>query len=209
MKEEIKLFKFIEFLDKLKNEKRFGGVKKIKADNSADHSWRLALMLVLLSDFYNIKVNLLKAIKIALVHDLVEIYAKDIPRSKRFKNNISKEEKLKEEKRAMIRIKKLAPKLIGEEISDLWKEYADHKTKEAKITASLDKIEGLMTFFNRGGIPAKYYKDYAATYANKYVKETPELLSFYKILQKEMEKSYKKNNLKWEKKYSISSPLGE
>jgi putative hydrolase of HD superfamily len=80
MKEEIKLFKFIEFLDKLKNEKRFGGVKKIKADNSADHSWRLALMLVLLSDFYNIKVNLLKAIKIALVHDLVEIYAKDIPR---------------------------------------------------------------------------------------------------------------------------------
>jgi putative hydrolases of HD superfamily len=203
MEEEKKFFKFIEFLDKLKDEKRFARVKNMRPDNSADHSWRLTLMLVLSTSFYNIKIDLIKAIKIALVHDLVEIYAKDIPRSERFKNNISKQAKLKEERKAMLKIKKQAPKSIGKEISDLWREYADHKTKEAKITASLDKIEGLMTFFNRGGIPAKYYKDYAATYANKYVKETPELLSLYKILQTEMKKTYKKNNLEWKKEYDI------
>lgn len=202
MKKETKFYNFINFLDKLKDEKRYVGVKNMRGDNSADHSWRLTVMVALASEFYNIKINLLKAIKIALVHDLVEIYAKDIPRSDRFKKNITKKDKLKDEKVAMVKIKKLAPANIGKEISDLWTEYTELKTKEAKIAASLDKIEGLMTFFNRGK-PTKYYGGYIATYANKYIKETPELVPFYKVLQGEMKKSYRKNKLEWKKEYNI------
>ncbi len=202
MEKETKFYNFINFLDKLKDEKRYVRVKYMRGDNSADHSWRLTVMVVLASEFYNIKINLLKAIKIALVHDLVEIYAKDIPRSDRFKKNITKKDKLKDEKVAMVKIKKLAPTNIGKEISDLWTEYTKLKTKEAKIVASLDKIEGLMTFFDRGK-PTKYYDGYIATYANKYIKETPELVSLYKILQGEMKKSYRKNKLEWEKEYNI------
>lgn len=202
MKKQIKFYNFINFLDNLKNEKRFAGVRHMKGDNSADHSWRLAIILVLASEFYDIKINLLKAIKIALVHDLVEIYAKDIPRSDRFKKNITKEYKLKNEKIAMVKIKKLAPANIGREINNLWEEYTGLKTKESKIVASLDKIEGLMTFFSRGK-PSKYNSGYVATYTNKYIKETPELKPLYKMLQDEMKKSYKKNKLEWKKEYNI------
>ncbi|MBA3047510.1 HD domain-containing protein [Patescibacteria group bacterium] len=202
MKKQIKFYNFINFLDKLKDEKRYAGVRHMRGDNSADHSWRLAVIVMLASEFYNIKINLLKAVKIALVHDLVEIYAKDIPRSDRFKKNITKKYKLKNEKIAMVKIKKLAPASIGKEINDLWAEYTKLKTKEAKIVASLDKIEGLMTFFNRGK-PSKYGSEYIATYSNKYILKTPELAPLYKVLQSEMKKSYKKNRIEWKKEYNI------
>ena len=202
MGKQIKFYNFINFLDKLKDEKRYARVRYMKGDNSADHSWRLAITVLLASEFYNIKINLLKAVKIALVHDLVEIYAKDIPRSDRFKKNITKEYKLKNEKAAMVKIKKLAPASIGKEINNLWEEYVKLKTKEAKIVASLDKIEGLMTFFNRGK-PSKYYGEYIATYANKYILKTPELAPLYKVLQSKMKKSYKKNKIEWKEEYNI------
>ena len=98
MEKETKFYNFINFLDKLKDEKRYVRVKHMRGDNSADHSWRLTVMVVLASEFYNIKINLLKAIKIALVHDLVEIYAKDIPRSDRFKKILLKKISLKTRK---------------------------------------------------------------------------------------------------------------
>ncbi|MCK4540417.1 HD domain-containing protein [Candidatus Parcubacteria bacterium] len=200
MDENLKFYEFIKFLNKLKEEKRFLGVKNMKGDNSADHSWRLAMMVILSAEFYKIKINIFKAIKIALVHDIVEIIAKDITRADRVKKNISDEEKLKNEKPAMKKIIKIAPKKIGTEIELLWEEYAARKTKEAKIVASLDKIEGLMTFFEKGK-PAKCYASYIATYANVYLKETPELKNLYVSLQKEMKISYIKNGIKWEKEY--------
>ncbi len=198
--ENIKFYEFIKFLNKLKEEKRFLGVKNMKGDNSADHSWRLAMMVVLSAEFYKIKINILKSIKIALIHDLVEIIAKDITRADRVKKNISDKEKLKQERIAMKKIIKIAPKKIGTEIELLWEEYVKRKTKEAKIVASLDKIEGLMTFFEKGK-PAKYYANYIATYANIYLKETPELKNLYACLQKEMKASYTKNGLEWEREF--------
>ena len=200
MDKNLKFYEFIKFLNKLKEEKRFLGVKNMKGDNSADHSWRLAMMVILTAEFYKIKINILKTIKIALTHDLVEIIAKDVTRADRVKKNISDEEKIKNERIAMKKIIKIAPKKIGREIELLWEEYAERKTKEAKIVASLDKIEGLMTFFEKGK-PAKYYADYIATYSNTYLKETPELKNLHTCLQKEMKASYIKNGLKWKKEY--------
>ncbi|MCK5061161.1 HD domain-containing protein [Candidatus Parcubacteria bacterium] len=200
MTKDLKFYEFIKFLNKLKEEKRFVGVKGIKGDNSADHTWRLAMMVFMTTEVYDIKINLLKAIKIALIHDLVEIIAKDITRADRVKKNISDNKKIKEERAAMKKIKKMAPLEIGQEIEDLWEEYVERKTKEAKIVASLDKIEGLMTFFEKSK-PRKYYADYIATYSNPYFKDTPELKKLYTQLQKEMKSSYYKNNIKWKKEY--------
>lgn len=200
MSEDIKFYKFIKFLNKLKEEKRFAGVKNMKGDNSADHTWRLTMMVFMSSQFYKIKINVLRAVKIALTHDLVEIIAKDITRADRVKNNITDEEKLKKERVAIKKIKKMAPKSIGRDIEELWEEYAKRKTKEARIVASLDKIEGLMTFFEKGK-PNKIFAEYVATYANEYYKDTPELMPLYQNLQKEMKRSYKKNGLNWKKEY--------
>ena len=200
MTENLKFYKFIKFLNKLKEEKRFSGVKEMKGDNSADHSWRLAFMVMTAAQFCNIKINAYKAVKIALTHDLVEIFAKDVTRKDRVKNHISDEEKLTKERQAIKRIKKIAPRQIGIELEALWEEYAARKTKEAKIVASLDKIEGLMSFIEKSK-PRKYYADYTATYSIKYIKDTPELKQLFRLLQKEMKSSYKKNNIKWKKEY--------
>lgn len=200
MTEDLKFYNFIIFLNKLKEEKRYGGVKNMKGDNTADHTWRVTMMVVLASEMYKIKINLLKAIKMALVHDLVEIIAKDTPRSDRVKKNITDDEIRKKETLAIKKIKKLAPKKIGQDLEDLWQEYEQRKTKEARIVSSLDKMEGLMNFFEKGK-PAKYYSDYIATYANKYFKDTPELKRLYPHLHNEMKASYKKNGIEWKKEY--------
>jgi putative hydrolase of HD superfamily len=200
MTEDLKFYKFIIFLNRLKDEIRYRGVKNMKGDNTAAHTWRLTMMVLFSSEMYKIKINILKAIKIALVHDLVEIIAKDTPRSDRIKKNITDDEIRKKEIIAIKKIKKLAPKKIGQELEELWQEYEQRKTKEARIVSSLDKMEGLMNFFEKGK-PAKYYSDYIATYANKYFKDTPELKKLYPHLHKEMKASYLKNNIEWKKEY--------
>lgn len=67
-----KLLDFFVVAGKLKKAIRFSAAKKIKGDSSADHSWRLALMVFTVAKELKLKMNVEKAMKIALVHDIAE-----------------------------------------------------------------------------------------------------------------------------------------
>lgn len=55
--------------------KQFDFIKEIDKENDAEHAWHMALMTVLLSEYANEKIDVLKTVTMLLLHDIVEIDA--------------------------------------------------------------------------------------------------------------------------------------
>ena len=193
-----KIFDFLQVVCELKKAKRYGKYD-IDADSSADHSWRLALMVHILSDELKIDINVLKAMKIALVHDLPEAITGDTPYMEIHYGNMTKEAKQIKEIEAISIITKLLPEKIGKEIFDLWEEYEYSKSKEALFVKALDKIETITHVVEKGGEYTDL--DLVATYPDKHVKKFPELLPMLKELKSRLKKQFEKRGLEWKKEY--------
>jgi putative hydrolase of HD superfamily len=148
MKKENK--KFIDFLiysERLKAEYRHAHKSDGKPESSAEHSWRLSLMLLIVAPKLQKELDLLRTLKMAIVHDLVEIEAKDVPVLDHIANHELKALKDTEEEKAIQNIQNMLGE-EGDEIHALFDEYHSGKTYEAKILNVLDKIEGQTQFLS-------------------------------------------------------------
>ena len=97
-------------------------------------------------------------------------------------------------------IKNSLPPKIGEEIANLWNEYDERSTREAKFVKALDKLETLTHLIETG------YKTYdrpelIANYADKTVKDFPELTDMLKIIKRKLKSEFKKGNIPWKEEY--------
>ena len=130
---------FLTLTRSLKATKRTGWVMSgvQNPESIADHMYRMSLMAMIAS-FSNESLDTNRCIKLALIHDLAEAKVGDItPHC-----GVSDEEKYKLELGTMEQIQSmLGPLLGGDEILDLWKEYEEGSTTEAKLLKDLDKIE--------------------------------------------------------------------
>ena len=133
---------FLNEIEKLKIVYRQNSViDKSRNENTAEHSWHVSLMAVILSGFSNEDgLDMLKVVKMLLVHDIVEIDAGDTFLYDE-KSNLSKEEN---ELAAAKRIFGLLPKPIGEDLFGLWVEFEARFSPESKYAASLDSLQPLM-----------------------------------------------------------------
>jgi len=132
-----KMLAFWEETEKLKLIERIPVLSDgIRRENDAEHSWHLALMLMTVRRELDIKFNLGHALELAIIHDLSEIDTGDawveMPEAKRKKHQA--------EKVAADRIFGILPHVTGKQLKDLWLEYEEGKTPEAKIVKALDKI---------------------------------------------------------------------
>lgn len=139
MEDVIKILEFLKFSEKLKTQKRDLLLSNGENESVADHSWHLALMALIVHPYLEEKVDLLKVLKMILIHDLPEAEIGDIPYSKSIENPYLKEQKDREEKEQIDKIKQMIKE--GEEIFVLWNEYKERKTKEAKFVKALDTLE--------------------------------------------------------------------
>lgn len=135
-----KIIEFLKVADKLKSVERRVHTASGRPENSAEHSWHLALAVWLLQDTVPFKLNLERALKTALVHDLVEIYAGDTF----FFDQKAKRGQKKRERRAANRLFSQLPNPLAKELRELWRGYESGKTPEAKIVKALDKIMAVM-----------------------------------------------------------------
>lgn len=109
-----------------------------RRENDAEHSWHFALMAMLLYEYADPeKVNLTRVMKMALVHDLIEIYAGDTFAYDE-KGNESKE---KREHAAAQKLFTMLPKDQGQEIWSLWQEFEQMETADAQYAAALDRLQ--------------------------------------------------------------------
>jgi len=199
----VKTFDFFRVAGNLKKTLRYKSVTKMPKESVADHSWRLALMSFMIADELKLKLNLAKAMKIALTHDLAEAITDDIDALLIYKKKISIESKEKAEDAAMKKLAKILPRKAGKEITKLWLEYLNHSSPEAKFIYALDKLEAL-TYLSETGHKTygdAEHADLIPVYANKAVADFPLLKPVLIILKEKIKKEYKKGGLAWKKEY--------
>ncbi len=125
-----------------------------RQENSAEHSWHIALMALALQRYSNFPVlDMPRVVKMLLLHDVVEIDAGDV-----FVYDAqAMEGKFEREMQAAERLFGLLPSPLGEEFLALWQEFEERKTPEAKYAAAIDSFQPLSNHLlsNGEGI-AKY-----------------------------------------------------
>ena len=144
-----KQLNFVLELDKMKNLYRQTYVlHEDRKENDAEHSWHLAIMAMMLSEYANEPVDVLHVMKMVLVHDVVEIDAGDTYcyDSEGYKTKADREEK------AAQRIFGLLPEDQQKEFYDLWREFEDSVTPDARFAAVLDRLQPPLLNYTKGGI---------------------------------------------------------
>lgn len=111
-----------------------------RKENDAEHAWHMALMTILLSEYANEEIDVLKTVTMLLIHDLVEIDAGD---TYAYDEEGHKDKREREEK-AAARIFGLLPEDQKEKLSGLWEEFEAAETAEAKFAHAMDRVQPLM-----------------------------------------------------------------
>jgi putative hydrolase of HD superfamily len=197
-----KIFDFLSEVENLKSTCRYNFTKTGRKESSADHSWRLSLIVMIVALEMKLDVDVDKAVRIAIVHDIAESVTGDIDAVEIDKGNVSREEKERQEKEAIDFLRKKLPSDSGQMIYDLWDEYERGETEEAKFVKALDKIE-TTTQLVEAGYKVFDYPDYIPTYPDKHVKRFPKLLGMLKILKGKLKEEFKKGKLKWRKEFEL------
>ncbi|MFH0889537.1 MAG: HD domain-containing protein [Candidatus Aenigmatarchaeota archaeon] len=135
-----KILKFLHLAEKLKSELRHSWLSDGRRESVAEHTWRTSLMAILLEPLLKKPVNLEKVLKMVIIHDIVEAEAKDVPAFEQGR----KEEKVRNEQKAIENIRTMLDSKTGNEIYDLWQEFENLITLEAKFAKALDRIEVLI-----------------------------------------------------------------
>ena len=134
-------FQFILEIDKAKRIGRqtycTDGVTK---ENDAEHGWHAALMAILLSEYANEPIDVLKTVTMLLIHDIVEIDAGDTYAYD--EEGIATQ--AKREQQAAQRIYGLLPEEQGNYLLNLWREFEAGETAEAKFAKVMDRVQPIM-----------------------------------------------------------------
>lgn len=140
---------FILEVDKVKNVFRqtylADGNRK---ENDAEHSWHIAIMAMLLQEYAKEPVDVLRVMSMVLIHDLVEIDAGDTYAY----DTEGAATKRERELRAAERIFGLLPEDQGSYFRELWDEFEEYETADAKYAHLLDNFQPLLLNDASGGI---------------------------------------------------------
>lgn len=149
--ENKKLKKQIEFaveIDKMKQILRRNLIADgSKREDDAAHSWHLAVMAMLLEEYSAEKIDVNRVIRIALVHDLVEVYAGDTFAY----DSKGYEDKEQREKEAATKLFGMLDPEQGSQIRALWDEFEAEETAESKYANAIDRIQPLLLNYLTNG----------------------------------------------------------
>lgn len=173
---------FIKEIDKIKYiERKTKLFNSDRNENDAEHSWHLAMMTIVLAEHSDVPIDVLKVLKMVLIHDIVEIDAGDTFIYDTEKNHTNTDE----ERTAANRIFGMLPKEQADELISIWEEFENGETHEAKFARSMDRFEPLLqNASNNGGTWTEFGVNYDKVFEKKKdIKEGSSLLwSFAKNL---------------------------
>ncbi|MBR5113032.1 MAG: HD domain-containing protein [Clostridia bacterium] len=139
-----RLKKQIEFLveiDKMKNIfRRTVLIDGSRRENDAEHSWHFAMLALILNEYCSEDIDVSHVIKIAICHDLVEIYAGDTFAY----DSEGHKDKEKREKEAADKLFSILPDDEGKEIKELWLEFENKETPESRFANVCDRFQPLV-----------------------------------------------------------------
>jgi len=112
-----------------------------RRENDAEHSWHLTLLVIILAEHSNVQpLDVLRVLKMLIIHDLVEIDAGDT-----FAYDTARmADQHEREARAADRIFGLLPQDQGSELRTLWDEFEARATPESKFAAAVDRFQPML-----------------------------------------------------------------
>jgi len=141
--------RFLVEADRLKTVMRKTRITdKSRFENSAEHSWHLALMAAVLAEHAPAGVDVAHALRLLLVHDLVEIDAGDFA----WYDSTGNAGKLERERAAAARLFGMLPSDQASELLACWEEFEGNETVAARFANALDRVQPmLLTRYTRDG----------------------------------------------------------
>uniref|UniRef100_F6VTF9 5'-deoxynucleotidase HDDC2 n=1 Tax=Ornithorhynchus anatinus TaxID=9258 RepID=F6VTF9_ORNAN len=136
-----------------------------KPESVSDHMYRMSIMALVTEDK---NLNKDRCVRLALVHDMAECIVGDIAPA----DNVPKEEKHRREEEAMKQLTRLLSEDVRKEIFDLWEEYENQASAEARFVKELDQCEMILQAFeyeeleNRPGRLQDFYDSTAGKFSH-------------------------------------------
>ncbi|OLF05050.1 phosphohydrolase [Actinophytocola xinjiangensis] len=119
-----------------------------RRENDAEHSWHLALMVILLAEYADEPIDVGRTMRLVVVHDLVEIYAGDTP----LYDQEGALTQAAREQEAAGRLFGLLPDDQAGLLRELWDEFEARRTPEARFAKAMDRLQPmLLNWMARGG----------------------------------------------------------
>jgi putative hydrolase of HD superfamily len=186
-----KQLEFIKEIDKLKYIQRKTKIfNSNRHENDAEHSWHLAMMVMVMAEHANAPIDMLKVIKMVLIHDIVEIDSGDVFFYDTTKNHSNTDEELL----AANRIFGLLPEEQAQQLIEIWKEFKAGETDDAKFAKSMDRLAPMMqNHSNNGGTWKEFNVPYQKVHNLKnYIQKGSITMWRYaeSILNESLEKRY-------------------
>jgi putative hydrolases of HD superfamily len=136
-----KMLEVLHLAEKLKMEMRHSWLSNGRRESVAEHTWRVSLMGMMIEPYLTEKIDSARMLKMIIIHDLVEAEATDIPAFDTMNDAELKKQKVINETKAIENLRNMLPAPLGEEIYELWMEFENKATFEAKVANALDKLE--------------------------------------------------------------------
>ena len=158
---------FIREAQRLKDVLRSGHTAQGRRESTAEHTWRLCLMVLVFEPQLR-HLDLLRLLKICIIHDLGEAIGGDIPAIAQD----GSPDKARREREDLITLLSPLPAALQQEFLGLWDEYDAAMTPEARAAKALDKLETLIQH-NQGANPPDFDYRFNLTYGQKYTDADP------------------------------------
>ena len=183
---------FILEIDKEKEIYRQTHLKGYKRqENDAEHAWHMAIMIYLLKEYANEEFDVAKAMMMALIHDIVEIdagdtYAYDTA------NLATQNER---EEKAANRIFGMLPDEQKIEMIELFNEFEEGKTPEAKFARTMDNFQPILLNDSNNGEDWKVHKIKKSQVENRQKSSQLGSKDIWEYTSELIERNVKKGNL--------------
>jgi putative hydrolase of HD superfamily len=142
MKSQISsILEVLKLAERLKFELRHSYTSNGRQESVAEHTWRMSLMAVLIEPLLTQKTDTARLLKMIIVHDLVEAEARDVSALDVLRDPSIKIQKAEREAQAIENLRAALKDTNGQEIYDLFHEFENKETYEAKVANALDKLE--------------------------------------------------------------------
>ena len=183
----LSIMQVLNLAEKLKFELRHSFTSSGRQESVAEHTWRMALMAVLIEPLLTQKVDMARLLKMVIIHDLVEAEARDVPVTEILRNPSLKAKKMENERKAIEHLMDRLSETNGREIYDLWHEFENRETFEAKVANALDKMEAQLQH-NEAGLQTWEDIEYDIAYMiRRHAEFHPVLREMSEVIEQEAE----------------------
>lgn len=192
-----RLKKQMKFALEMDKEKGIGRqtyiLNALRKENDAEHGWHLALMTMLLAEYSNEPIDIGRTVEMVVIHDVVEIDAGDTYAY----DDAGNATKAEREKRAADRIFGILPKEQDKYFMDLWLEFEEASTPEARFATAIDSVQPLMLNDASDGLAWREHEVAASKVRERaYKKIKPGSEKLYEMVLDIIEENVRKGNLK-------------